>query len=109
MKETGVNLGPIFLAAGLPEPETEVRFHTTRKWKWDWAWRRWKVALEKQGSTWTGGRHTRGAGYRNDAEKLAEGQIAGWLVIYATSDMLRDGTAFELVQKALESRGWRKS
>ena len=108
MKQMTTNLAALFTALGLPEPETEYRFHPTRKWRWDLAWREYRVALERQGSTWTGGRHTRGKGYRSDCFKLAEGQLAGWLVLYATADMLRDGSAFDLVERALKSRGWKR-
>lgn len=104
----GVNLAMLMTAAGLPEPQTEFRFHPSRKWRWDVCWLRQKVALERQGSTWTGGRHTRGKGYRSDCIKLAEGQLLGWIVVYATADMMRDGTAFALVERALESRGWKR-
>lgn len=102
----GVPLAALFVGAGLPRPDTEVRFHATRKWRWDYAWPAYKVAFERQGSTWSGGRHTRGKGYRDDREKVAEGQLAGWLVIEATADMIEDGLAFGLVERALEARGW---
>lgn len=102
----GVNLAAVFAGVGLPRPAQEVEFHPSRKWRWDLAWPDHLVALERQGGTWAGGRHTRGQGYRDDAEKLAHGQVLGWLVIYATADMLADGSAFSLVRLALESRGW---
>lgn len=103
----GVHLPALFAAYGLPEPVTEYRFHPRRRWRWDLAWPWAMVALERQGSTWTAGRHTRGAGYRNDCEKLAVGQLGGWLVLWTTADMLRDGSAFDLVRRALVLRGWK--
>ena len=73
-----------------PEPEREHRFHPYRDWRFDFAFPDSKVAVECQGSTWTQGRHTRGRGYRNDCEKLAEAQLLGWTVFYVTSGMLKD-------------------
>lgn len=95
--------------AGLPEPEPEVRFHPRRRWRWDLAFPRYLVAVERQGSTWTFGRHTRGKGYANDCVKSAEGQIMGWLVVAVTADMIRSGLALDLIRRALESRGWRQA
>lgn len=93
-------------AQGLPEPVTELRFHPSRRWRFDLAWPGFRVALERQGGTWSQGRHSRATGYRADCEKLAEAQILGWLVLYATSDMIQDGLALTLLRRALESRGW---
>lgn len=101
-----VDLSLVFVAAGMPKPEREYRFHETRKWRFDYSWVEYRVAVERMGDTWRGGRHTRGQGYRDDAEKLAEAQIAGWLVLYVTSDMLRDGSAYGLLERALKARGW---
>ena len=120
LKQVTVNLGVLFLGAGLPEPESEMFFHPTRKWRFDLCWPAQKVALERQGGTWgkgkecslcgqrRSGRHSGGAGYRNDSEKLFEAQMLGWLVIYATADMMEDGSVFRMVEEALVLRGWRK-
>jgi hypothetical protein len=32
----------------------------------------------------------------------------GYLVVWCTVDMIADGTALVLIQRALEARGWRK-
>jgi len=73
------------------EPEHDVRFHPTRKWRMDFLWRfdgGGGVAVECQGATWAHGKHTRGAGYANDCEKLNEAQALGYRVIWVTRDML---------------------
>jgi hypothetical protein len=77
--------------AGLPEPE--FRFAPPRRWRWDLCWPDRLVAVEVQGGTFAGGRHTRGKGYRNDCEKLNEGQLLGWLVLWVTPPMVKDGSA----------------
>jgi hypothetical protein len=104
----GANLAVIFTATGLPEPEEEFRFSPDRRWRFDFAWPRYKVAFEREGETWSGkGRHVRGAGYRRDVDKYNEAALLGWLVIRATADMLRDGSALLVVGRALVERGFR--
>lgn len=79
------------------------RFHPTRKWRFDRAWPDRKVAIEVDGAAFQkgGGRHTRGAGYRNDCRKLAEAAILGWRVLRVTTDMVQSGEAFELLRRLL--------
>ena len=60
-----------------------------------------KISLEVEGGTWVKGRHTRPKGYANDCEKYSEAAIADWMIIRATSGMIKNGKAIELVEKAL--------
>lgn len=99
-----MNLIPYFLAHGLPEPETEFRFHRTRRWRFDYCWPDRKIAFEREGATWSRGRHTSGSGYSKDAEKYNEAALMGYLVIRGTTDMIRSGLAFEQLKRAYESR-----
>ena len=89
----------------LPEPVREHRFHPTRLWRFDFAWTAARVALEVEGGTFSGGRHTRGVGYEGDARKYSEAAIAGWCVVRATAAMVHSGEALTLVERALRSRG----
>ncbi len=91
-------------AAKLPAYEREFRFDPTRRWRFDFAWHGPRVALEVEGATWTGGRHTRGTGFEKDCEKYAEAAIAGWAVIRATTEQVRNGQALAWVTRAIESR-----
>jgi very-short-patch-repair endonuclease len=68
-------------SVGLPAPVREHRFHAVRRWRFDYAWPEQRVALEVDGGVWTGGRHTRGAGFIKDMEKLNAATIAGWRVV----------------------------
>jgi hypothetical protein len=68
-------------SVGLPAPVREHRFHPVRRWRFDYAWLEQKVALEVDGGVWTGGRHTRGAGFVKDMEKLNAAVVAGWRVV----------------------------
>ena len=91
--------------AGLPKPETEFRFHPTRRWRFDGAFPVQRVAYEVDGSTWTGGRHTRGAGVENDAEKMSTAAAMGWRVCRFTRAMVESGSALTLLEQALAYGG----
>jgi hypothetical protein len=92
-------------AHGLPAPEREYRFDPARRWRFDYAWPAQKVALEREGGTWAGGRHVRPKGYENDCKKYNRAQILGWLVVRATAGMVASGEAAAAVAEALAVRG----
>ena len=106
-------------AAGLPEPETEVMFHPTRKWRLDYAWPSRRIALEVEGMPFgrmvdtvdgqrvrtAGGRHSTGAGLSADCEKYSWAAILGWCVVRVTPPMIRDGSGIELLKEAFRMRG----
>ncbi len=71
-------------AAVLPAPTPEYRFAPPRRWRFDYAWPHHKVALEVEGGVFSGGRHTRGAGFLNDMEKYNAATLAGWKVLRVT-------------------------
>lgn len=97
---------------GLPEPEQEYKFHPSRQWRFDLAWQVRSapstddgyvraLAVEFQGGTFARvekdqygnkrrvlGKHSRGAGQRNDFEKYNEAQRLGWRVILLDSSMI---------------------
>lgn len=83
---------------------TEYRFHPMRKWSLDWAWVNLKIGVEYHGGVFGNGHHSRGDGLTDDAEKSAEAQILGWIVIAATPPSVRDGRAFDLINRAVKAR-----
>lgn len=87
---------------GLEKPISELRFHPSRKWRFDYAWPDKKVALEIHGATYRNGRHTRGAGFAKDREKMNEAQLLGWIVIEAAIDNL--GSIRMWIERAFEQR-----
>lgn len=87
--------------AMFPGAVPEYRF-CERRWRFDFAWPDKKVALEIEGGTWSRSRHTTGAGYRNDCYKYNTAATLGWCVIRATTDMVKDGSAFTDLEKALK-------
>lgn len=90
-------------ALGLPEPVREHRFHPVRRWRFDFAWPDRKIAVEVDGGTWSGGRHSRGGGYEKDAEKLNAAAVDGWRILRVTSAMVKDGRAIAVVDDMLKT------
>ena len=93
-------------AYGLPTPEREFLFHPTRRWRFDFAWPEFHVAVEVDGATWSGGRHTRGKGFEADAEKLNAATSLGWRVYRYTATRIRSGCAIQEIRVSLERAAW---
>lgn len=89
---------------GLPVPEAEYRFHPVRRWRFDYAWPDCLVALEVEGGAFTGGRHTRGAGYVKDLEKYSEAAALGWRVVRCTPKQLQTGAICDVLLRAMNWR-----
>ena len=85
---------------------TEYRFHPVRRWRFDFALPDRKIAIEYEGGTWNKGGHVRGKHYSSDCEKYSVASIMGWTVIRITADMLRDGTAHDLIRFAFENEDY---
>lgn len=97
-------VGALCLALHLDLPTREYRFHQVRLWRFDLSFPRYHVAIEREGGTWTRGRHVRGKGYANDCLKYSEAAVLGWIVLRLTSDMLtrkERGASLDLVRRAL--------
>jgi hypothetical protein len=93
-----------------PEPTLQIRFDKDRRWTFDLAWIHKNypkypygamVALEIQGR----GRHQTAKGTREDYIKFNEAQTQGWIVIFATSDMLNNDEVIIQLFDALKLRG----
>ena len=68
-----------------------------RAWRFDLAWPEVRVAVECEGGTWSGGRHTRGAGFAADCAKYNAAVVAGWRVLRFTGEQIESGEAIETV------------
>jgi hypothetical protein len=84
----------------------ECRFDLRRKWRFDLAILPEKVAVEFQGATHAGGRHTRGPGYAQDCEKTIHAVAQGWTVLPIPYDLLRGRLTetLDLIMRAVEVR-----
>jgi very-short-patch-repair endonuclease len=80
---------------GLPVPKREHRFALSRLWRFDFAWPEYKLAVEIDGGTWSGGSHVRGKGVERDCEKRNAAVMDGWRILRYTGDMVNDGRALE--------------
>lgn len=91
-------------SVGLPAPVREHRFHPVRRWRFDYAWPEQRVALEVDGGVWTGGRHTRGAGFIKDMEKLNAAVVAGWRVVRVVPGKLCASSTVGMLESLLASK-----
>jgi very-short-patch-repair endonuclease len=83
------------------DPVREHRFHPTRRWRFDFAFLEQKVAVECEGGIWTRGRHTRGAGVREDMSKYNSAVALGWRVFRFDADTVKSGQAIKFVTEFL--------
>ena len=84
-----------------PGIEREYKFHPVRKWRFDFCWPEHDLAVEIEGGIWTKGRHNRPLGFKNDMEKYNEAMLNGWRLLRVTPKMLEDGTAMQLIERAM--------
>lgn len=91
-------------ALKLPEPVRELAFAKPRRWRFDFAWPDAMLACEVEGGVWSGGRHTRGAGFEADAEKYATALLLGWRVLKVTGKQVASGQAIDWLEQALRPK-----
>jgi len=82
--------------------EREFRFHPPRRWRFDFALEH-KVAIEVEGGIWSGGRHTRGAGFTADCRKYNQAIIDGWKLFRVTEEMINSGEILEIVRVVMRN------
>ena len=83
------------------EPSREYVFAKPRRWRFDFAFWPEKLAVEVEGGSWISGAHTRGKHFESDCRKYGEALVAGWRVLRVTPNMVDDGTAIDLIRRAL--------
>lgn len=91
-------------AAKLPTPVRNYRFHMERRWAADFGFLEYRLLVEIEGGTRSGGRHVRGTGYENDCEKYNAATEDGWTVLRYTGRMVRTGHAIRQVTRVLMKR-----
>jgi very-short-patch-repair endonuclease len=90
-------------AIGLAAPRREAKIIEGRKFRFDFVWDSAKLAVEINGSTWrpnTG--HTSGSGIARDYTKHNLAVLAGWRVLFFTTQDVKDGSALTILEKALK-------
>jgi hypothetical protein len=88
---------------GGPALVEELRFHPGRMWRADFAHVESRTLIEIEGGAWTGGRHTRGKGFEEDAEKYLAAHLAGWRVVRICGAQVR-GDVIRAVIAEIEGR-----
>lgn len=68
-------------SVSIPRPIPEYKFNPSRQWKFDYAFPEQMIAIEVEGGIFTGGRHSRGAGMKEDMEKYNAAAINGWRIL----------------------------
>lgn len=103
-KRPAVSPGEAALALQLQalriEFEREFQFCPDRRWRADF--RVGRVLVEVEGGIWSGGRHTRGAGFESDCEKYNWAALHGWLVLRYSTRQVLAGQAARGVVEAME-------
>lgn len=90
----------------------EFQFDKSRKWRFDFVVfllqgenydgaEPSSIALEVEGGIWTGGRHTRGAGFKKDMEKYNRAACLGWRILRVTPDELCMQETIDMIKEAL--------
>ena len=78
----------VWAALGGPELVQEYAFHPERQWRADYCHEATKTLIELEGGTWSGGRHTRGQGYRKDCEKYNAALVLRYSVFRLATGMV---------------------
>lgn len=89
---------------GFALPVREHSFCMHRDWRFDYAWPDFRIALELEGGTFAGGRHSTGAGMRADMEKYNEAALRGWLVLRCETSKARSARVLGWIWRAMNAR-----
>lgn len=91
-------------ALGLTGYVREYQAIKGRKFRFDFAWLdpEHRLLVEVNGGTYTKGAHSTGVGIARDYEKANLAVLQGWHVLSFDGKSVKDGTAVEVIRKALE-------
>ena len=81
-----------------PDAVAEFKFHDTRRWRADFAIPSAKILIEVDGGVFSGGRHTRGAGFVADQEKHNAAAMMGYFVLRFVPSDIGKGELFRVVR-----------
>ena len=81
---------------GGPELAREYRFSAARKWRADYCHEPTRTLIELEGGIYSGGRHVRAEGYRNDVEKYNAAAMLGYTVLRLGTGQVDDAHVGEI-------------
>ena len=87
--------------AGLERPTPEFMFHPIRRWRCDYCWIDQQIILEVEGGIFTNGRHSRGAGMKEDMNKYNEAAIMGYRIIRVVPTELSSIKTINILRRIL--------
>jgi very-short-patch-repair endonuclease len=91
---------------GIKNYRREVRFCPDRRYRADFLWGPPACLIaEVDGGTFSGGRHTRGAGFQSDAEKGQLAALMGYTTMHFTARDVKTGKAADTIETYLEYYG----
>tara|TARA_R110001592_G_scaffold186345_1_gene430703 strand:- start:235 stop:660 length:426 start_codon:yes stop_codon:yes gene_type:complete len=79
--------------------ERELMLIPGRRFRFDFLLAQFALVIEVEGGTWSGGRHTTGAGFRSDCFKYNSALELGYRVLRYTTDMVTRGEAIAQVER----------
>lgn len=82
-------------------PVREYTFAVGRKWRFDFFFIAQRLAVEIEGGSWSGGRHTRPHGFQADIEKYNAAALLGIRLLRFTPEMVTSGKAIGTVLAGL--------
>ena len=91
-------------AAGLPEPVRQYYYARPRRFRADFAWLLpppFSLLVEVQGGIYSRRAHGSISGVLADIDRLNSATLAGWRLLRVTPDMVKDGRALALIERAL--------
>lgn len=92
-----------------PDLERETLFDLEagggRKWRADFVHRSTKTMIEIEGGAWTGGRHTRGTGFTEDATKYLRAWELGWGVVRLTEKQITEQDVRRIIARLRDAGG----
>lgn len=74
-----------------------------KDWRFDFAFKHERIAVEVEGGTWSGGRHTTGKGFEDDCEKYNRAALMGWTLLRFTGNHIKTGHALTLIDEAIDN------
>lgn len=79
--------------------ERELMLIPGRRFRFDFLLAEFALVIEVEGGTWSGGRHTTGAGFKSDCVKYNAALELGYRVLRYTTDMVTRGEAIAQVER----------